>query len=243
MSRTFAIGDIHGACRALQQLMERIRPTANDRLIFLGDYVDGWPESAETIAYLMELEKRCTCIFLRGNHDAWCESWLAGEAPLDLWLQHGGKATVASYEKLPVDARKTHLAFFRRMRQFFTDEHNRLYIHAGFASMHGPEFERYQYNYMWDRTLWEMALALNPQLKPTDVRYPKRLRLFSEILIGHTPTINYGEFQPMNAGNVWNVDTGAGFNGKLTAIDLRTKAFLQSDTVMYLYPGEKGRNT
>ncbi len=47
----------------------------------------------------------------------------------------------------------------------------------------------------------------------------------------------------MHAGNVWNVDTGAGFNGRLTALDLRSKDFIQSDTVMYLYPGEKGRNT
>lgn len=243
MSRTFAIGDIHGAFRALQQVIERIQPTANDRLIFLGDYVDGWSESAETIAYLMELDRRYTCIFLRGNHDAWCESWLGGEPPLDLWLQHGGRATVASYEKLPAEARKEHLAFFHRMRQFYVDEHNRLYIHAGFASMHGPQFERYQYNYMWDRTLWETALALDPRLKPNDARYPRRLRLYDEIFIGHTPTINYGEFDPMHAGNVWNIDTGAGFNGKLTALDLRTKTFIQSDTVQYLYPGEKGRNT
>ncbi len=243
MSRTFAIGDIHGAYKALHQIIEKIHPLPGDRLIFLGDYVDGWSQSAETIAYMMELEQRCTCIFLRGNHDAWCESWLAGEPASELWLQHGGKATVASYEKLLPEARKAHLAFYRRMRQFYTDEHNRLYIHAGFASMHGPDYERYQYNYMWDRTLWEMALSLDPKLSTTDILYPKRLRLFSEIFIGHTPTINYGQFMPMHAGNVWNVDTGAGFNGRLTALDLRTKECIQSDTVQYLYPGEKGRNT
>ncbi|WP_126246463.1 metallophosphoesterase family protein [Chitinophaga rhizosphaerae] len=242
MSRTFAIGDIHGAYRALQQIIERIGPKTGDRLVFLGDYVDGWSESAETIAYMMELEQRYDCIFLRGNHDAWCESWLGGEPALDLWLQHGGMATVASYEKLSPEKRLQHLAFFRRMRQFYTDEHNRLYIHAGFASMHGPEFERYQYNYMWDRTLWEMALSLNPKLKTTDLQYPKRLRLFHEIIIGHTPTTNYGEFRPMHAGNVWNVDTGAGFAGKLSALELRSKDCTQSDTVLYLYPGEKGRN-
>jgi serine/threonine protein phosphatase 1 len=44
--RTLVFGDIHGGLRALQQLFERAKITADDRLIFLGDYVDGWSESA-----------------------------------------------------------------------------------------------------------------------------------------------------------------------------------------------------
>lgn len=41
MKRTFVIGDIHGACKALEQVMGKIEITENDTLIFLGDYVDG----------------------------------------------------------------------------------------------------------------------------------------------------------------------------------------------------------
>ena len=40
MTRTLVIGDIHGGLRALHQIMERAKVTANDKLIFLGDYVD-----------------------------------------------------------------------------------------------------------------------------------------------------------------------------------------------------------
>jgi serine/threonine protein phosphatase 1 len=46
----------------------------------------------------------------------------------------------------------------------------------------------------------------------------------------------------MNAINVWNVDTGAAFKGKLSAIDLDTKEVFQSDAVYILYPNEVGRN-
>jgi len=46
----------------------------------------------------------------------------------------------------------------------------------------------------------------------------------------------------MNGCNVWNVDTGAAFYGKLTAMDIDTKKFWQSDPVQQLYPNEKGRN-
>ena len=46
----------------------------------------------------------------------------------------------------------------------------------------------------------------------------------------------------MNAINVWNVDTGAAFKGKLSAIDIDTKEIFQSDNLPLLYPDEKGRN-
>ena len=47
---------------------------------------------------------------------------------------------------------------------------------------------------------------------------------------------------PINAMNVWNVDTGAAFKGKITGMNIDTKAFFQSDVLPSLYPKEKGRN-
>ena len=55
MTRTLAIGDIHGGLRALEQILERAKVTQDDLLIFLGDYVDGWSESAQTVSFLIEL--------------------------------------------------------------------------------------------------------------------------------------------------------------------------------------------
>jgi serine/threonine protein phosphatase 1 len=72
--------------------------------------------------------------------------------------------------------------------------------------------------------------------------YPNRLKHYSEIYIGHTPTTNYGCVEPMNVANVWNIDTGAAFKGRLSAMDINTKEVFQSDTLPLLYPDEKGRN-
>ena len=41
MGRILVIGDIHGGIRALRQVFERADVTVSDKLIFLGDYVDG----------------------------------------------------------------------------------------------------------------------------------------------------------------------------------------------------------
>ncbi|RYZ41361.1 MAG: serine/threonine protein phosphatase [Sphingobacteriales bacterium] len=242
MPQTFVIGDIHGAVKALEQLMERMRPSHQDRLIFLGDYVDGWSQSAEVVAYLMELDKTYECIFIRGNHDAWCEDWMMDMLPNDKWLFHGGKLTVVSYEKLSRQDFQVHLGFFNRMKNYFVDEQNRLFIHAGFSSMHGPDHEHYISNYSWDRTLWEMALTMDKRIEKDSKLYPKRLLLYNEIYIGHTPTINYDEYKPMQACNVWNLDTGAAFYGRLSGMNIDTREIFQSDRVMELYPNEKGRN-
>ncbi|MFT3978997.1 MAG: metallophosphoesterase [Ferruginibacter sp.] len=242
MSRTFAIGDIHGALKALQQLLHRISPEVNDHFIFLGDYVDGWPQSAEVIQFLMDFSNRYKCVFVKGNHDTDCEEWLINGMPKKDWLFHGGQMTMDGYGKFSEEQRKQHLEFFNRMHDYYVDEDNRLFIHAGFSSMYGPVHEHYGNNYKWDRTLWEMALTMDKRVKKHPKLYPKRLLLFKEIYIGHTPTLNYDVEVPMNGCNVWNVDTGAAFYGKLSAINIDSKEIFQSDTVMSLYPGEKGRN-
>ena len=72
--------------------------------------------------------------------------------------------------------------------------------------------------------------------------YPKRLTHHKEIYIGHTPVTRINRDIPTQMANVWNVDTGAAFHGKLSLIDVDTKEFWQSDPVYKLYPEEDGRN-
>ncbi|CAN5770126.1 metallophosphoesterase family protein [soil metagenome] len=242
MNRTFVIGDIHGAYKALKQIIEKAGVEDTDQLIFLGDYVDGWSQSFEVIEYLMQLEKRMKCVFIKGNHDLWCQQWLDKNILDETWIYNGGKATFKSYQNRSAVDLLEHFEFFKRTQNYVIDDENRLFIHAGFSSLHGPYKEHYSSNYSWDRTLWEMALCLDSRLKRNSILYPKRLKLFSEIYIGHTPTLHYDTFEPMNAANVWNVDTGAAFNGRLSILDVHSKQFWQSDVVQNLYPDETGRN-
>lgn len=136
MSRKLVIGDIHGGLKALIQVLERAKVTSDDQLVFLGDYVDGWSESAQLIAFLMKLKETHRCDFIYGNHDAWCHDWLRSGQANPTWLQHGGTSTIESYHKLPVEEWSNHIAFFNQMQNYLVDDKNRLFIHAGFSSMH-----------------------------------------------------------------------------------------------------------
>ena len=242
MKRNLVIGDIHGGLKALKQVLLEASVTMDDKLIFLGDYVDGWSESAQVIDYIMQLQTKQECVFIKGNHDAWCEEWLRSGDANTTWVVHGGQETIESYSTVDETTRMQHVDFFENMPYYFIDEQNRLFIHAGFTSMHGPQKEMHSSNFNWDRTLWEMALTMDKRIKKDSVLFPKRLKLFYEIYIGHTPTLYYDIETPMHGCNVWNVDTGAAFTGKLSVLDIDTKQFWQSLPVYQMYPDEKGRN-
>lgn len=245
MNRTLVVGDIHGGYRALLQILERANVTTADTLIFLGDYMDGWSESPEVLDFLIQLNQTHTCIFIKGNHDELVIDWLEERFENineSMWFKHGGKATVEAYANIDKVKKKEHIAFLKKLKNYYLDSENRLFIHAGFTNLHGVEYEYFPKLFYWDRTLWEMALAMDETLGKEDLLYPNRLKIYSEIYIGHTPTTRIGQTVPVNKACIWNVDTGAAFKGPLTILDIDTKEYWQSDVLPSLYPNETGRN-
>ena len=245
MNRTLVIGDIHGGLRAVHQIMERANVTVKDTLIFLGDYVDGWSQSPQVLDFLMEIGTKQNCIFLRGNHDELLLNWLLDNNENfneTMWFKHGGEATVIAYASVSEDKKKEHIVFLKSLQNYYHDEQNRLFIHAGFTNMNGVTYEYFPKLFYWDRTLWETALALNEDIGKDSFFYPKRFTLYDEIYIGHTPVTRIEQITPIKKACIWNVDTGAAFKGPLTIMDIATKEFWQSEPLPQLYPTEKGRN-
>ncbi|WP_293875554.1 metallophosphoesterase [Flavobacterium sp.] len=242
MNRTLVIGDIHGGLRALHQIMERANVSKNDTLIFLGDYVDGWSESPQVLDYLIALNKKQHCIFIKGNHDELVYKWLADSKDNREWYKHGGESTVTAYAIVNATTKNSHIEFLKNLKNYHLDEQNRLFIHAGFTSMNGVAYEYFPRLFYWDRTLWETALCLDLSIPKNSFYYPKRLTLYNEIYIGHTPVTKINETIPVQKACIWNVDTGAAFKGSLTIMDVDSKEFWQSEPLSDLYFNEKGRN-
>lgn len=242
MSRNLVIGDIHGSYKAVKQIMERAAVMPNDRLIFLGDYVDGWGQSPEVIDYLISLKSKYSCIFIRGNHDDLLMRWLKTGEYTEEWFTHGGRLTMEHYNNLSEEKRQLHILFMESLENYYLDDNNRLFVHAGFTNLNGVKNEYFDRMFYWDRTLWETALCLDEKLDHQHPQYPKRFTHYKEIFIGHTPVTRIGKTVPVQMANIWNVDTGAAFKGPLTIMDAETKEYWQSDPVHELYPEEKGRN-
>lgn len=240
--RTFVIGDIHGALKAVNQIIKKANITSKDTLIFLGDYVDGWSESPQVLDFFIELNKTHNCIFLRGNHDELVLHWLQNNHDNPQWFNHGGESTILAYQSVTDTVKERHIDFLLSLKNYHIDDQQRLFVHAGFTNMKGVTFEHFPRLLYWDRTLWETALSLDTSIEINSVLYPKRFKNYSEIFIGHTPVTQIEKTIPINKANIWNIDTGAAFKGPLTIMDIDTKEYWQSDPVYMLYPNEKGRN-
>jgi UDP-2,3-diacylglucosamine pyrophosphatase LpxH len=164
--RTIAIGDIHGGYKALVQLIDKINLKDDDLLIFLGDYVDGWSESYEVVDYLISLSRKrkqnhqTAPIYLRGNHDDLVVENLKAEKPHPMWLKHGGQSTLESYKNRTEEEIEVHFDFLKNHLFNFHERKGNGFFHAGFHNLNGPHYEYFENITYWDRTLWEMALAL-----------------------------------------------------------------------------------
>ncbi len=258
MSRVIVCGDIHGAHKALLQCLERSNfDYENDTLIQLGDVVDGWNEVYECVEELLKIKN---LIAIKGNHDDWFNEYLMyGKHPVD-WLQ-GGEGTLSSYCKhcessfMPrmggftttlnnAFIPESHIKFFRNQLKYYKDNQNNIFVHGGFDRHELLKDQKYDDVFWWDRNLWSQALSVKSGIgfegmpKPTlKIKEP-----CNKIFIGHTATVNWGSDKPLKAANVWNLDQGAGFKGKLTFMDISTEEYWQSDEVNELYKDQRGRN-
>lgn len=240
--RKLVIGDIHGGLKAILEIIEKVNPDENDQFIFLGDYVDGWSESPETLDYLINFKTKFKCVFIKGNHDDLLLNYLKTGQFNKEWLIHGGQSTIDAYQNISSEKIKIHIKFLESLENYYIDEYNRLFIHAGFTNLKGVKHEYFNEMFYWDRTLWETALAVNNQIAFESAEYPSRFKLYTEIYIGHTPVTKINETKPINRACVWNIDTGAAFKGPLTILDVETKEYWQSKPLYILYPDEVGRN-
>jgi len=260
--RKLVIGDIHGNCKGLLDVLDACAYDKEyDQLICLGDYVDGWSESFEVVDFLIDLEGQAIHkpIFIRGNHDVWCEEFLNGQHSRH-WLTQGGAATLESYLRNQKDDDvDRHRKFFRGLHDYYIDDENRAFIHGGFTSRKGVGHEPYRTNYYWDRDFWNLATILHRTKDKPINGHANRNERHKEIFLGHTATTgwnckpHYPEYNdpnqptkngpitvPMNRLNVWNLDTGGGWGGKLTVMDVDSKQYWQADYSKNYYPGENG---
>ena len=222
--RTFVMGDIHGAFAALQQCLRRARfDDQNDMLICLGDVADGWPETKACIQELMKIKH---LVYILGNHDWWTRGWMETGVADPNWLTQGGAATLVSYNNKP-DAH--HLKFLQKAAPFFLLE-NRLFVHAGIHPNQPLDVND------WDTFLWDRTLA-NQALERVGQTGAQNLTQFDEVFVGHTPVFTG---TPVQGGGVWLMDTGAGWHGVLSIMNVHTKQVFTSDPVPGLYPGVKG---
>jgi serine/threonine protein phosphatase 1 len=207
MAKLYAVGDIHGSLTRLTRLVDLVPFASEDRIVFMGDYIDRGPDSRGTVEFLLEFRKKFPkSVFLRGNHEEMFEDYLrrSGRFSPRTFLLNGGAETLESYgldpqgsvedEDFPAD----HLEFL-----FGTDlmhqEEGLLFVHAGIRPG-VPLEDQDREDLLWIREeffLREHSLGLT-------------------VVFGHTPLHEVFQNPPYAIG----IDTGAVYGGQLTCVEL-----------------------
>jgi len=235
--KKYVVGDIHGCYKALVQCLERSKfDYATDKLICLGDVCDGFPFVKECFDELLKINN---LVYILGNHDDWALEWYdrddihryEDEEPEPLWTQQGGQATIDSYEGKNMP--KKHLDILKKAKLYHIED-NKLFTHGGIKETESIE-ETDRNVFLWDRDMLRRVAMVHP------VNPDFKIQKWDNIFIGHTTTQSYDTTLPLRLCNVTNIDTGAGWSGKLTIMDIDSGEFWQSDMVKDLYEGVQGR--
>ena len=160
--------------------------------------------------------------------------WAKYGKKTEIWLTQGCMNTIRSYDKVK-GMPQEHIDFFQNAHLYHI-ENNKLFVHAGLDVNQKDMTKQDPQILMWDRQLIKTARIkgfTNPD---------KKLTTFDEVFIGHTTTLLFKTTNPVKACEIWDLDTGGGWSGKLTIMDLETKEYWQSDFCYNLYPESNGRD-
>lgn len=205
--RLLAIGDIHGCYHSLQELLRQVAPTASDRLIFLGDYVDRGPDNCAVLDYLCQLQQQWPqTICLRGNHDQMFMDYLQGNYT-EMFLFNGGNATLDSYR--PHEVPENHRRFLQQLPLYWQED-GFVFVHAGIRP--GIPLQAQAV----DDLLW-----IREEFLQTEQPLPGYT-----VVHGHTP-----QSVVSATGHCIGLDTGAVYGGRLSCCDVRSGHLWQVDAV------------
>ena len=208
-NRLIAVGDIHGEIDKLNSLLNKLDLQSNDRVIFLGDYIDRGEYTKEVINRLIELSKTVECIFLKGNHEDMLLNTRISRKQEDVehWLLSGGISTYDNYGDYPAIF-NMHGEFLNNLKLYYI-ENGYLFVHAGVNPKKSFE-EQNSDDLLWIREEF----------------YENKHNLPYRIIFGHTPfTV------PLIDEDKIGIDTGCGKieDGVLTAYDVTNDLFITSN--------------
>jgi serine/threonine protein phosphatase 1 len=192
------IGDVHGCFYTFQSLLEQCW-MGDDILIQLGDLIDRGKFSGETVQFAQDLQMRCPerVYILKGNHELeFIEYEETGSN--QNWLRQRGAKTIENFLSIGLSLRET-AAWMKNLPLVWENEF--IFIsHAGISKTTKDPFDAKSQ----DSVLWTRQAIKNIG----------KVQIF-----GHTPTASRNpEYDALS--NSWNIDTGACFSERLSAIKL-----------------------
>lgn len=223
----YAIGDIHGHSKAITALIDYVKPTAEDTVVFLGDYVDKGPDVCGVLEYLIKCSINDSWVFLRGNHDQMFLNARRDKSDFPMWECLSGESPLQSYSNGPLNdvinsIPEEHFDFLENRCVNFYETKDYIFVHAGISPHNDPIEEDV------DRLQWSSLGIAAPHLSGKTVVCGHSSQPGGVIAdLGHTICIDTGITKgdfisclDLDTFNYTQVDAAGGIlTGKLTGRD------------------------
>ena len=207
------IGDVHGCCDELEQLLQQLGYERNDggpwahpagrKAIFVGDLVDRGPRIVDTLKTVMSMSQAGTALSVPGNHDIKLKRKLEGR---DVTVSHGLDRTLAELEQQTPEFRAEVQKFLDGLVSHYVFDDGRLVVaHAGMkAEMQGRGSAKVRDFALFGETTGETdEFGL-----PVRYNWAAEYRGRASVVYGHTPVP-----EPEWLNRTINIDTGCVFGG------------------------------
>ena len=239
------IGDIHGCCDELSQLLQQLgyqivesssesgfwdspvyaHPEGR-KAVFLGDLVDRGPRILDTLKLVHNMVVASTALCVPGNHDIKLLRKLSGK---NVKINHGLEQTLAEIAALPDEMRESAIAEIRQfldslIGHYVLDGGKLVVAHAGMKA----EFQGRASGRIRDFALYgETTGEIDEFGLPVRYNWAAEYRGQAAVVYGHTPV---PETEWLN--NTVDIDTGCVFGGKLTALRYPEREFVSVPAAM-----------
>jgi serine/threonine protein phosphatase 1 len=194
---TFIIGDIHGCFYTLEKMLTHWEPQ-DQKLVFVGDYIDRGNYSGKVLKLLWELQKsHPETVLLKGNHEYIYKFHYTREPQTDWATIGAGKSTIADFDSENISVNQA-INFFDSLQLEYDCEGFKI-SHAGIAKSDTNVYEEdnYEYGILWTRK--ELLNIGKPQI------------------IGHTPHELNSPLYNLES-NSYNIDSGCCYGRGLMGI-------------------------
>lgn len=243
MSRIALIGDIHGCLYEFQDLIAKVNPGKDDRVICLGDFMDKGPYPAECVRFARESGFESVL----GNHEERHIRWRKHEDARKHEEARRGAAKKNPMRPMdPEDEAANEAlspedwAWLKSLPTRIDLGANWVAVHGGFlpdqpyADQHPNEVIRVRWVRRGDDGKW-MAAPTDYTSADTIMKPPEGGRHWADVwegpqnvVYGHEAfSLTRPKVTTFNGVQTWGIDTGAAHGGHLTALILPTLELVQ----------------
>lgn len=215
------IGDIHGCYEEFKLLTEKLgyrwdqnypQHPAGRKLAFVGDLTDRGPASLAVIETVYLLLKKDLAYYVPGNH---CDKLYRFFLGRNVKIAHGLETTVEEWKQLNKREQERIRKMFNELYEnaplyHVLDNQKLVIAHAGIREDYIGQY----HNKVKTFVLYgDITGEVHGDGSPVRRDWAKYYKGKSIIVYGHTPVSNVREIH-----RTYNIDTGAVFGGKLTAL-------------------------